>query len=133
MAIDMAAISESALMYSHGARSPDFTITPNASMMWVWGEIGYVHTTSGRQRATAWATAREPSICASMLELLLLVDHVVVRRFGRGDVGLAHWPGEALADGPGDGTQRHDSGQGGEPAQQGRIGGGMRRATHGER
>ena len=40
MATDMAANSDSTLMNSHGDSSPDFTISPSASMMWVCGEIG---------------------------------------------------------------------------------------------
>ena len=40
MATDIAANSLSTLINSQGARRPSFTITPTASMMWVWGEIG---------------------------------------------------------------------------------------------
>ncbi len=61
MHTDMAANSDSTLMNSQFSSAPDFTSIPMPSMMWVCGEIGYAHTTSGRHRATASATAREPS------------------------------------------------------------------------
>ena len=40
IATDMAANSDSTLMYSHGERSPRFTIAESPSTMCVWGEIG---------------------------------------------------------------------------------------------
>ena len=40
MATDMAANSDSTLTNSQGDSSPAFTISPSASMMWVWGEMG---------------------------------------------------------------------------------------------
>jgi hypothetical protein len=66
IATDIAANSESTLMYSHGASWPDFTNSLSASTMWVCGEIGYAQMTSGRHSATVSATAREPSICLSL-------------------------------------------------------------------
>src|SRR5487761_1964286 len=75
---DMAANSDSTLMNSHGARSPLFTSSPIASMMCVCGEMGYAQTTSGLQCATASATALEPSICRSMMQLLFLGAYEVV-------------------------------------------------------
>src|SRR5579859_2905255 len=53
-------------MNSQSASSPDFTSSPRPSTMWVCGVIGYAQITSGRQSATALATAWEPSICSSM-------------------------------------------------------------------
>ncbi len=61
MATDMAANSDSTLTNSQGASSEVFTSCERFSTMWVWGEIGYAQMTSGRQSATASATAREPS------------------------------------------------------------------------
>ena len=40
IATDIAAYSDSTLMYSHGASSPRLTIADSASTMCVWGEIG---------------------------------------------------------------------------------------------
>jgi hypothetical protein len=40
MATDMAANSDSTLMNSQSLSSPDFTISPMPSTMWVCGEIG---------------------------------------------------------------------------------------------
>ena len=40
MATDMAANSDSTLMYSQGAGSPARTRSERPSTMWVWGEIG---------------------------------------------------------------------------------------------
>src|SRR5215470_10669965 len=77
IATDMAANSDSTLMNSHGASSPDFTSRLSASTMWVWGEIGYAQITSGLQRATDSATAADPSIWTRL-------------------AGLA-WPGTGLA------------------------------------
>ena len=54
------------MRYSHGASSPVRTRSESASTMWVCGEIGYAATTSGRQSATASATACEPSIWLSI-------------------------------------------------------------------
>src|SRR5579863_3484966 len=75
IATDIAANSDSTLMNSQGARSPVFTSSPMASMMWVCGEIGYAQTTSGRHSATVSATAREPSICRNTEHPLSAEDH----------------------------------------------------------
>ncbi len=40
IATESAANSDSTLMNSHGASSPERTIAPTASMMWVCGDIG---------------------------------------------------------------------------------------------
>src|ERR671933_1771137 len=77
IATDIAENSDSTLMYSHGASSPPFTSADSASTMCVCGEIGYAAMTSGRQRATASATAREPSICLSMGRLPEHAENVV--------------------------------------------------------
>src|SRR5450759_1949892 len=70
IATEIAPNSDSTLTNSHGERVPAFTIVPIAAMMCVWRELGYAQTTSGRQRATVSATAREPSICRSTDQLL---------------------------------------------------------------
>ena len=61
MAADIAPNSDSTMRYSHGASSPVRTRSESASTMCVCGEIGYAEITSGRQSATAFATASEPS------------------------------------------------------------------------
>ena len=61
MAADIAPNSDSTMRYSQGASSPVRTRSESASTMCVWGEIGYAEITSGRQSATAFATASEPS------------------------------------------------------------------------
>src|SRR5262245_6104830 len=66
IATDSAANSDSTLMNSQFASSPDFTISPRPSTMWVCGVIGYAQITCGRHSATASATAREPSVCLSI-------------------------------------------------------------------
>jgi hypothetical protein len=66
MATDMAANSDSTFRNS-AFSSPFFTIAPSASTMWVCGVMGYAQITCGRHIATVSATAREPSICLSMV------------------------------------------------------------------
>ena len=60
--------------------------------MWVWGEIGYAPITSGRQRATVSATARQPSIWLGMGG-----DEIVSGERG-GNVPVGDRTGEAFAD-----------------------------------
>jgi hypothetical protein len=47
--------------------------------MCVCGVIGYAQITSGRLSATASATARDPSICLSMVRSLLCASPVTGR------------------------------------------------------
>src|ERR671933_1404526 len=86
IATDIAENSDSTLMYSHGASSPPFTSADSASTMCVCGEIGYAAITSGRQSATASATARDPSICLSTNGLRPVARQAVVGRPSRGHV-----------------------------------------------
>src|SRR4051794_38788859 len=97
MQTDIAANSDSTFTNSHGARSPLLTIAESASTMCVCGEIGYAPITSGRQRATASATAREPSSCLSMRRLRELRAHVLEGVVRGGGVGLPDLPWEAVA------------------------------------
>src|SRR5688572_8279821 len=90
MASDIAPNSLSALMNSHGASAPDFTISLSASTMWVCGEMGYAGITRGRQRATVSATARDPSICLRIDRLLPLGADDPVRLPRGRDVALGH-------------------------------------------
>src|SRR4051812_30896443 len=114
MATDMAANSDSTLMYSHGASAPVLTSPESASTMWVCGEIGYAGMTSGRHRATVSATAREPSICLSGMPCAL---HDRVRR-GRGrGVRLRHRAREARADRRRHRLERDDPAERGEAAE----------------
>src|SRR5947209_14190453 len=115
MATDIAANSDSTFMNSHGVSWPDFTIADSPSTMWVCGEIGYAQITSGRHRATASATARDPSVCLSMGGL-----QVICRRRGR-DVAIGDTGGEAAADRALDRRQRDDPGERGERAEQRRV------------
>src|SRR4051794_14443607 len=94
MQTDIAANSDSTLMYSHGASAPVFTSEDSPSTMWVCGEIGYAPITSGRHSATVSATAREPSICLSTCQLLELREG---RLRGR-DVAVPDGTVEALAE-----------------------------------
>src|SRR5262252_5549827 len=88
IASDIAPNSDSAVTYSQGARVPAATISASASTMWVCGEIGYAGMTCGRHRATASATARDPSICLSTAHRLLsTLDRLPGGRGGR-DVAL---------------------------------------------
>ena len=87
IAADSAANSDSTMRYSQGASSPVLTRSESPSTMCVCGEIGYAAITSGRQSATAAATAWEPSICLRMRGLPDLVLHERVRGLGGGDVG----------------------------------------------
>src|SRR3954451_780539 len=113
MQTDIAANSDSTLMYSHGASAPVFTSEDSPSTMCVCGEIGYAPITSGRHRATVSATAREPSICLSTCQLL---DSREGRLRG-GDVALPDRAVEALAERGRHGIQRdrpRDRGERGE-------------------
>src|SRR5664280_2395466 len=105
IATDIAANSDSTLMNSHGERVPAFTIAPIASMMCVWGEMGYAQTTSGRQRATVSATAREPSICRSTDQLLFCKCDESIGSGGGGGVALTDCAREAFADRGVDGVE----------------------------
>src|SRR5665213_3518367 len=93
-------------MNSHGESSPDFTMAPTASMMCVCGEMGYAQTTSGRQCATVSATARDPSICRNIGELLLGVDGQSVGRFRGCGIALSDHSGKPLAHGSRDRRER---------------------------
>src|SRR5215470_8694498 len=70
IATDSAANSDSTLMNSQFASSPDLTISPRPSTMCVCGVIGYAQMTCGRHNATASATECEPSVCLSIGGLL---------------------------------------------------------------
>src|SRR3954467_12272375 len=105
MQTDIAANSDSTLMYSHGASAPVFTSEDSPSTMWVCGEIGYAPITSGRHIATVSATAREPSICLSTGQLLDLREG----RLRGGDVALSDGAVEALAECGRHGVQRDRS------------------------
>src|SRR4051812_36900423 len=88
----IAANSDSTLMKSHGATRPGLTSADRPSTMCVWGEIGYAPITSGRQRATVSATAREPSIWLGMR------DHGLVGRSRGSEVADGDRAREAIAD-----------------------------------
>src|ERR1035441_1556966 len=118
---DIAANSDSTLMNSHGERVPAFTIAPIASMMCVWGEMGYAQTTSGRQRATVSATAREPSICRSTDQLLFCKCDESIGSGGGGGVALTDYAREAFADRRIDGVECDLTGQCRGPAEQRRV------------
>src|SRR5690349_9456174 len=108
MQTDIAANSDSTLMYSHGVNAPVFTSAESASTMCVCGEIGYAPTTSGRQRATVVATAREPSSWLGMRH------HLVPGGAGGGDVAGGDVRREALDDRGLQCRQRHRPAGGGE-------------------
>src|SRR5450631_3873172 len=93
-------------MNSHGASAPLFTSSPRPSTMWVGGEMGYAQMTSGRQRATASATACEPSVCFSMGERLQLPAHDFVRLGRGGDVVGGDFAGELGMDRVSDRVER---------------------------
>src|SRR5512142_2608142 len=118
MHTDIAPNSLSTLMNSHGSSLPSFANSPSASTMWVCGEMGYAQTTSGRQSATASATAREPSICLRMGGLLQLRDHFRVRRARGRDVRARELLAEGLRDGGGHRVERDLAREGGEGAEQ---------------
>src|SRR6516164_6130943 len=108
-------------MNSHGASRPLFTSSPRPSTMCVCGEIGYAQTTSGRQSATASATAREPSACWSMRDLLEGVADGVKGVGRRGDVAVGDLAAELVADRVRDRVERDDAGERGEAAEQHRV------------
>src|SRR4051794_6864194 len=118
MQTDMAANSDSTLTYSQGARSPVFTSADSASTMCVCGEMGYAPITSGRHRATASATAREPSICLRMSRLSERRADVLVGVGGSGGVAVTDGAREALAERRGDGVERDQAVAGGERTDQ---------------
>src|SRR5438874_8320694 len=101
MATLIAANSDSTLMNSQGSSAPAFTSSPRPSTMWVCGEIGYAQITSGRHRATACATACEPSHCSSIVYLHegFLLANDPVRIVGGGDVLSRDRAAELFADG----------------------------------
>src|SRR5881394_2212021 len=118
----IAANSLSTLMKSHGASVPSFTSSPSPSTMCVCGEIGYAQMTSGRQSATASATACEPSVCLSMGQSFQFATHDVVGLGRGGDIVLGHGAGKLGADRVRDGVERDEARQGGEAAEQHRVG-----------
>src|SRR6185369_3404501 len=108
-------------MNSHGASAPLFTSSPSPSTMCVCGEIGYAQMTSGRQSATASATACEPSVCLSIGDLDERVADGLVGLGGGGDVAVGDLAGELVADRVRDGVERDDPGERGEAAEQHRV------------
>jgi hypothetical protein len=97
-------------------------MAPIASMMCVWGEMGYAQTTSGLQRATVSATALDPSICRSTFELLFGLDDQLVGRRGRGDVSFCGGAREPLSYGERYGLEGDLRGERREAAEQHGIG-----------
>src|SRR4051812_10192721 len=116
MHTDMAANSDSTLTYSQPVRSPARTSFDTPSTMWVCGEMGYAATTSGRQRATVSATAREPSSCLSMGGL-----GVSMGGLRGGHVALRGGAGEAVADRGVERADRHGAGLAGQRSEQRRA------------
>src|SRR4051812_32432367 len=108
-------------MYSQSSSSPDFTISPRPSTMWVCGVIGYAQITCGRQSAIASATAREPSACLSM-DALRLARGERERRAGRRDILLRDRGGEFLADRGQHGREEDLAGERREAGQQRGVG-----------
>src|SRR5207342_329703 len=101
---------------------PSPTRSDRPSTMWVCGEIGYAATTSGRQRATVSAIARDPSTCFSMAHpLRSVLDQVeaVGRELG---VEVARVAGEAVAHGQLQGGQVDHPGESGEGTEQAGVG-----------
>src|SRR5262245_30227489 len=96
MAAESAPNSDSTIRYSHGSSSPVRTRSERCSTMWVWGEIGYALITSGRQSATDWAIAREPSSCLSTGHLPDLMLNDFEGGIGRQHVALCDLTGELL-------------------------------------
>jgi hypothetical protein len=60
--------------------------------------MGYAQITSGRHRATASATAREPSSWRGTAQLRQLAEDPIVRGLRGGGVALCDGAAEALAD-----------------------------------
>src|SRR6516225_10384655 len=114
----IAANSLSTLMNSHGASRPLFTSSPSPSTMCVCGEIGYAQTTSGRQSATASATACEPSACWSIGDLFEGVADGVEGVGGGGDVAIGDLAAELVADRVRDRVEGDDAGERGKAAEQ---------------
>src|SRR5690242_13618575 len=106
----MAPNSDSTVTNSHRFRSPAATSSAMPSTLWVCGELGYAGPTCGRHRATASATARDPSICLSTAGLPPGGPDDVVGRFRGGDVAAGHRLREALTDGGQHRVQRHRPG-----------------------
>src|SRR6185369_5193800 len=86
-------------------------IRPSPSTMWVCGEIGYAQITSGRQRATASATAAEPSTCLSMLVLPMPCFDEIVSGGGGGDIRVGDARAETFPDCRADRVERNPSGR----------------------
>ena len=86
--------------------------------MCVCGEIGYAETTSGRQSATARATACEPSIWLRMRSPPASWTTSRGRASAAATFRSPVAAGEPLADRRGDGVERDDAGQRGERAEQ---------------
>src|SRR6476646_1755375 len=98
-------------MNSHGASAPLFTSSPSPSTMCVCGEIGYAQMTSGRQSATASATACEPSVCLSIGDLDERMANDLVSLGRRGDVCVGYLAAELGADRVRDRVERDESGE----------------------
>src|SRR5574340_367538 len=96
---DMAANSDSTSRYSQRASCPDRTRSERLSTTCVWGEIGYAAITSGRQSATACATASDPSTCLR-IRPLARARHREERGPRRRDVPVGHRAPELLPDRP---------------------------------
>src|ERR1044072_2026000 len=99
-------------------------MSESASTMWVCGEIGYALTTSGRQRATARATACEPSSC-SRTDDAPFTDGGGGRERGGAVRGAPPPPPPPPRDAPADRVRdrlaRDGAGQRREPAEQRRV------------
>src|SRR5665811_1542369 len=122
MHADIAPNSDSTIRYSQGLSSPVRTMSDSASTMCVCGEIGYAGITSGRQSATARATAWDPSICLSIGETPPLLYDVLEGIRSCHGIGIADRTREPLPDGTDHRGERDDPGQRCEPAEQRRIG-----------
>src|SRR4029453_18277276 len=118
MQAESAANSDSTSRYSHGVRAPVRTRSERLSTMCVCGEIGYAAITSGRHRATASATAREPSSCLRTSRLPRRRRRERIPLLGGGRVSLADVAGEPTADRRDDRLERHDPCQCGEAPEQ---------------
>src|SRR4249919_1717466 len=88
--------------------------------MWVCGEIGYAAITSGRQRATVSAIAREPSTCERIVAHPLFGEAEAVG--SQPGVQLPRLAAEALLHGLAEGLERDDPGDPGQGTEQCGVG-----------